>query len=115
LTAWRPSGVVQMLPLLRLGRWGPPEESQKQIDAHPQRAPSVQLKRGYAVPGYDLDRVPIEGRVYSSTAFGVFFDGQIRRFFLPHSMLPLNRKFSRGENVTLNITRGYARREGLVA
>jgi hypothetical protein len=67
------------------------------------------------VPGNDLDLVPIEGRVYLSTAFGVFFDGQIRRFFLPHSMLPPNRAFSRGENVTLNITRGYARREGLVA
>jgi len=30
-------------------------------------------------------------------------------------MLPPNRKFSRGESVALKITRGYARREGLVA
>ena len=65
--------------------------------------------------GNDLDLVPIEGTVYLSTAFGVFFDGQVRRFFLPHTMLPPNRKFNRGESVALKITRGYARREGLVA
>jgi hypothetical protein len=62
----------------------------------------------------DFDLVNIQGTVSLSTAFGVFFDGQHRRFFVPHSMLPPNRTFSRGENVKLKILRGYARQEGLV-
>ena len=79
-------------------------------DRIPQPGEAVTLHVSRA---YEL--VPIQGRVYLSTAFGVFFDRQNLRFLLPHSMLPLNRKFSRGEKVTLNITRSYARREGLTA
>jgi hypothetical protein len=43
----------------------------------------------------------------------MFFDAH-SRFFVPYSMLPRNRRFKRGEPVTLRLALGYARQEGLV-
>ena len=63
--------------------------------------------------GDDLDLVPISARVQMITAFGMFFDAH-SRFFVPYSMLPRNRRFKRGEPVTLRLALGYARQEGLV-
>ena len=67
------------------------------------------------MPGNDLDLVPIRGRVHAITAFGMFFDGRNRRFFVPNSMLPRNSTFKEGEDVTVYLARGYVRQEGLIA
>jgi len=65
--------------------------------------------------GDDLDLVPISARVQMITAFGMFFDGRNRRFFVPSSMLPRKCTFKEGENVTVLLAREYVRREGLIA
>jgi hypothetical protein len=67
------------------------------------------------MPGDDLELVPIRGRVQIITAFGMFFDGRNRRFFVPTSMLPRNCKFKPGEDVKLYLARAYVRQEGLIA
>jgi hypothetical protein len=68
---------------------------------------------GRTVLGDEFCLVTIRGRVRTITAFGMFFDAQ-SRFFVPYSMLPRNRRFKRGEPVTLRLALGYARQEGLV-
>jgi hypothetical protein len=66
------------------------------------------------MPANDFDPVIIQARVGIVTAFGVFFDGPSKRFFVPNTML-LGNKFNRGENVMLRLTRVYAQQEGLIA
>ena len=68
---------------------------------------------GRTVLGDEFCLVTIRGRVRTITAFGMFFDAH-SRFFVPYSMLPRNRRFKRGEPVTLRLALGYARQEGLV-
>ena len=68
-----------------------------------------------AMPGDDFELVPIRARAQIITAFGMFFDGRNRRFFVPTSMLPPNCTFKPGENVTLYLARAYVRQEGLIA
>jgi hypothetical protein len=65
--------------------------------------------------GDDLDLVPISARVQMITAFGMFFDGRNRRFFVPSSMLPRSCTFKEGENVTVLLARGFVRQQGLIA
>jgi hypothetical protein len=67
------------------------------------------------MPGDDLEPVSIRGRVQIITAFGMFFDGRNRRFFVPTSMLPRNCTFKPGEDVKLYLARAYVRQEGLIA
>jgi hypothetical protein len=67
------------------------------------------------MPGDDLELVPIRGRVQIITAFGMFFEGRNRRFFVPTSMLPRKCMFREGEDVTVYLARGYVRQEGLIA
>jgi hypothetical protein len=68
---------------------------------------------GRTVLGDDFYLVTIRGRVRTITAFGMFFGAQSRKFFVPYSMLPPNRRFQHGEPVTLHLPLGYARQERL--
>ena len=61
----------------------------------------------------DLQVLPVSGNVILATAFGVFLDVKGRRLFVPNPMLPGNRRFKRGQNVTLWLTRGYLQQQGL--
>jgi hypothetical protein len=67
------------------------------------------------MPGDDFELVSIRGRVQIIAAFGMFFDGRNRRFFVPTSRLPRNCTFKPGEDVTLYLSRAYVRQEGLIA
>ena len=60
----------------------------------------------------DLEAVPVSGNVSLATAFGLFLDVQGRRLFVANPMLPGNRRFKRGQNVTLWLIRGYLKQQG---
>jgi hypothetical protein len=59
----------------------------------------------------DLEPVKVSGSVTLTTAFGLFLDVKGRRLFVPNPMLPGNRKFKRGQNVTFWLTRGYLKQQ----
>jgi len=60
----------------------------------------------------DLEPVQVSGRVARATAFGLFLNVKGRRLFVPNPMLPGNRRFKRGQNVTLWLIRGYLKQQG---
>jgi hypothetical protein len=67
------------------------------------------------MPPDDLEALPVSGNVTLATVFGLFLDVKGRRLFVPNPMLPGNRRFKRGQNVTLRLTRGFLKQQGFVA
>jgi hypothetical protein len=62
----------------------------------------------------DLEAVKISGNVTLVTAFGLFLDVKGRRLFVPNPMLPGNRRFKRGQKVTVWLIRGYLKEQGFL-
>ena len=60
----------------------------------------------------DLDAVQVSGNVTLATAFGLFLDVKGRRLFIPSAMLPRNRRFKPGENVTIWVIRDFLKQQG---
>ena len=60
----------------------------------------------------DHEAVQVSGNVTLATAFGLFLDVEGRRLFVPNPMLPGDRRFKPGQNVTVWLTRGYLKQQG---